>query len=244
MAYHTQFPQYVRLRAPIPISLSYAFLRRFHRQAQRTMVPTESLRQELIKWGFNNVVIWSRGVDIDLFKPHDKQFLDDPRPISMFVGRVAVEKNIEAFLSLDTPGTKYVVGDGPDLQALCDKYPKVKFVGFKYGEELARYISAADVFVFPSRTDTFGLVMLEAMACGVPVAAYPVTGPIDVVQVGVTGALHEDLSVAVAQALKLSPEDARRYAEQHSWMAATRQFYSHLEFNPRAALATTANEPV
>lgn len=242
-AYHTQFPQYVRLRAPIPIAVSYAFLRRFHRDAQRTMVPTESLRQELIKWGFNNVVIWSRGVDIDLFKPQDKAFLQAPRPISMFVGRVAVEKNIEAFLSLKIPGTKYVVGDGPDLQALCDKYPQVKFIGFKYGEELAQYISASDVFVFPSRTDTFGLVMLEAMACGVPVAAYPVTGPIDVVQQGVTGALDDDLAKAVAEALQLNADDARRYAEQHSWMAATRQFYSHLEFNQRAALADAVDEP-
>jgi len=241
-AYHTQFPQYVRLRAPIPLSISYAFLRRFHRQAQRTMVPTESLRQELIKWGFKNVVIWSRGVDVDLFKPQDKEFLQAPRPISMFVGRVAVEKNIEAFLSLNVPGTKFVVGDGPDLQALCDKYPKVKFVGFKYGEELAQYIAAADVFVFPSRTDTFGLVMLEAMACGVPVAAYPVTGPIDVVQDGVTGVLDEDLAMAVTGALKLNPADARVYAEQHSWMAATRQFFSHLEFNPRTALAKAVDE--
>ena len=242
-AYHTQFPQYVRLRVPIPLALSYAFLRRFHGQAQRTMVPTESLRQELLQWGFKNVVIWSRGVDIDLFKPGDKQFLQAPRPISMFVGRVAVEKNIEAFLSLDIPGTKFVVGDGPDLAALCDKYPKVKFVGFKYGEELAHHITAADVFVFPSRTDTFGLVMLEAMACGVPVAAYPVTGPIDVVQQGVTGILDADLAKAVEQALQLNTDDARRYAEQHSWMAATRQFYSHLEFNARGVLAEAADEP-
>ncbi len=243
-AYHTQFPQYVRLRVPIPVAVSYAFLRRFHSRAERTMVPTETLRQELIKWGFKNVVIWSRGVDVDLFKPQDKNFLQATRPISLFVGRVAVEKNIEAFLSVDVPGTKYVVGDGPDLQALCDKYPKVIFVGFKYGEELAQYIAAADVFVFPSRTDTFGLVMLEAMACGVPVAAYPVTGPIDVVQDGVTGVLDENLAKAVPAALRLNPADARAYAEQHSWMAATRQFFSHLEFNPRNALAKAVDEPI
>lgn len=241
-AYHTQFPQYVRLRAPIPVSWSYAVLRRFHRRAQRTMVPTESLRQELLRWRFKNVVIWSRGVDIDLFRQQEKEFLADPRPISMFVGRVAVEKNIEAFLDLDIPGTKYVVGDGPDLQALCGKYPQVKFAGYKYGEELAQYIAAADVFVFPSRTDTFGLVMLEAMACGVPVAAYPVTGPIDVVQQGVTGVLDENLAEAVKQALQLNTEDARRYAEQHSWMAATKQFYSNLEFNPRGEPAQAVNE--
>ncbi len=232
-AYHTQFPQYVRLRAPIPISLTYAILRRFHGQAQRTMVPTETQRQELLKWGFKNVVVWSRGVDVDLFKPSDKGFLTDPRPISLFVGRVAVEKNIEAFLDLDLPGTKYVVGGGPDLEALCDKYPKAKFVGFKYGEELAKHIAAADVFVFPSRTDTFGLVMLEAMACGVPVAAFPVVGPIDVVKQGETGVLDEDLKKATLAALELSPDDARAYAEQNSWMSATGQFYSHLEFNER-----------
>lgn len=241
-AYHTQFPQYVRLRAPIPIAWSYGVLRHFHRYAQRTMVPTKSLRRELLKWGFKNVVIWSRGVDVDLFKPYEKDFLDSSRPISMFVGRVAVEKNIEAFLGLDIPGSKYVVGDGPDLQALCDKYPRVKFIGYKYGEELARYISAADVFVFPSRTDTFGLVMLEAMACGVPVAAYPVTGPIDVVQQGETGVLHEDLKQAVQDALQLSPTVARQYAEQHSWMAATRQFYSHLEFNQRESVVEPVDE--
>lgn len=241
-AYHTQFPQYLRLRLPIPLSVSYSVLRRFHSKAQRTMVPTETLRQELITRGFDNVVIWSRGVDIELFKPADKTFLQAPRPISMFVGRVAVEKNIEAFLSLDIPGTKFVVGHGPDYESLCEKYPKVQFVGYKYGEELAQHIAAADVFVFPSRTDTFGLVMLEAMACGVPVAAYPVTGPIDVVESGLTGVLNEDLREAVAQALKLNPDDARDYAEQHSWMAATRQFYSHLEHNSRESFAA-ADEP-
>lgn len=243
-AYHTRFPQYLRMRAPIPVSASYAFLRRFHRRAQRTMVPTESIRQELIGQGFEHVVIWSRGVDVELFHPGDKQFLQASRPISMFVGRVAVEKNIEAFLDLNLPGTKYVVGDGPELQILSDKYPQVKFVGFKYGKELAMHIAAADVFVFPSRTDTFGLVMLEAMACGVPVAAYPVTGPIDVVQDGVTGALDQDLGKAALQALELKSEDARRYAEQHSWMAVTRQFFSHLEVNPRGAPAEAVDDTV
>ena len=242
-AYHTQFPQYVRLRAPVPLGITYALLRRFHRKAMRTMVPTESQRQELLRRRFKNVVIWSRGVDVRLFKPGDKAFLQDHRPISMFVGRVAVEKNIEAFLSMQLPGTKYVVGDGPDLQALCDRYPQVRFVGFKYGEELARYLAAADVFVFPSRTDTFGLVMLEAMACGVPVAAYPVTGPIDVVQNGETGVLDEDLRTATLRALELDPAAARRYAEQHSWLAATAQFYSHLEINTRSVRLDAADEP-
>ncbi|MEJ2361866.1 MAG: glycosyltransferase family 1 protein [Gammaproteobacteria bacterium] len=241
-AYHTRFPQYVRMRAPIPVSISYAILRRFHRQAQRTMVPTESIRKELLARGFSNVVIWSRGVDTETFQPGGKEFLPGPRPVSIFVGRVAIEKNIEAFLGLSLPGTKYVVGDGPDLQLLRQRYPEVSFVGYKFGEELVKHIAAADVFVFPSRTDTFGLVMLEAMACGVPVAAYPVAGPVDVVQQGVTGMLDEDLGKAITGALKLNSEDARRYAEQHSWMMATRQFFSHLEYNPREQQAQAVDE--
>ena len=235
-AYHTQFPYYVRLRIPVPLSISYYVLRRFHSPAQRTMVPTESQRQELLKWGFKDVVIWSRGVDVDLFKPRDKEFIQDERPLSMFVGRVAIEKNIEAFLSLNIPGSQYVVGDGPDLEALRNRYPHVKFVGFKYGEELAKYVAAADVFVVPSRTDTFGLVMLEAMACGVPVAAYPVTGPIDVVIQHETGVLDEDLGKATLEALRLEPETARQYALNHSWLSATQQFFDNLEFNQREPL--------
>ena len=241
-AYHTQFPYYVRLRVPIPISFSYAVLRRFHAKAERVMVPTESQRQQLLKWGFKNVVIWSRGVDIDLFKPREKSYLNDKRPISMYTGRVAVEKNLDAFLSLDIPGTKYVVGDGPDRQLLSQKYPDAKFVGFKFGEELAQHMAAADVFVFPSRTDTFGIVMLDAMACGIPVAAYPVTGPVDVVKHGVTGILHDDLKTAFTEALKLSPLDARNYAEQHSWNAATEQFFSHLEINRREVCLDRVDE--
>lgn len=230
-AYHTQFPYYIRLRAPIPISWSYRFLRWFHGHAERTMVPTESQRQELSRWGFKHVVIWTRGVDTELFRPRDKSFLSDPRPICLFAGRVAVEKNIEAFLRLPLAGTKYVVGDGPDSEKLVAVYPTARFVGFKYGEELAAYLAAADVFVFPSRTDTFGLVMLEAMACGVPVAAFPVTGPIDVIQNGRTGVVHEDLHEAIHQALKLDTALPRQFAEQHSWLAATEQFVSHLAIN-------------
>jgi glycosyltransferase involved in cell wall biosynthesis len=243
-AYHTQFPYYVRLRAPIPVAFTYAILRNFHSKSARIMVPTESQRHELLKWGFNNVVIWSRGVDIELFKIRDKTFLKDTRPISMYTGRVAVEKNLDAFLSLDIPGTKYIIGDGPDLQELSKKYPDARFVGFKFGEELANYMAAADVFVFPSRTDTFGIVMLDAMACGVPVAAYPVTGPIDLVQNGITGVLNENLGLAVKEALNLSPKEARKFAEQHSWMAATQQFYSHLEFNQREVSLKSAEEPL
>ncbi|MEJ2344462.1 MAG: glycosyltransferase family 1 protein [Gammaproteobacteria bacterium] len=238
-SYHTQFPQYVRLRLPIPLGVSYAYLRWFHGPAARTMVPTASQQQELRSHGFRNVVLWGRGVDTGLFRPYGKDFLGDPRPISMYVGRVAVEKNIEAFLNLELPGTKYVVGDGPDHQQLARRHPQVRFTGFKYGETLARHLAAADVFVFPSRTDTFGLVLLEAMACGVPVAAYPVTGPVDVVTDGVTGALDADLGLAVARALQLKSDTVRAHTLGRSWEAATRQFLEHLEVQP----ARPAPEP-
>jgi glycosyltransferase involved in cell wall biosynthesis len=227
-SYHTRFPQYVRARFPVPLRWSYAFLRRFHNTAVRVMVATEHLRQELRARGFDNLVTWTRGVDTTLFRPQDKGFLSDPRPIQMYVGRVAVEKNLDAFLELRTPGTRYVVGGGPALEALKAKYPRAVFTGYKYGEELARYLAAADVFVFPSRTDTFGIVLLEAMACGVPVAAYPVVGPIDVVSQGVSGYLDERLGVAVERALSLSPQDCRRHALGYTWERATRQFLSNL----------------
>lgn len=234
-SYHTQFPEYVRARVPIPLALSYAHLRRFHSAAARTMVATPAMQRLLESRGFKNIVRWTRGVDVSLFKPRDKSFLSFPRPIFTYVGRVAVEKNIEAFLKLDLPGTKLVVGDGPARAELESKYPNAKFVGFKYGEELASHVAASEVFVFPSRTDTFGLVLLEAMACGVPVAAYPVTGPIDVVTQGVTGDLNEDLRTAALAALKLDPNQSRAYALANTWETATRQFLSHLAPRPETA---------
>ena len=227
-SYHTQFPEYVRARVPIPLSVSYAHLRRFHGAAARTMVATPAMQRLLESRGFRNIVRWTRGVDVSLFKPRDKRFLDFPRPIAMYVGRVAVEKNIEAFLKLDLPGTKVIVGDGPARAELEVNYRNAKFVGYKFGAELAAHVAAADVFVFPSRTDTFGLVLLEAMACGVPVAAYPVTGPIDVVTQGVTGELNEDLRAAALAALKLDPQQCRAYALANTWETATRQFLSQL----------------
>jgi glycosyltransferase involved in cell wall biosynthesis len=237
-SYHTQFPEYVRARVPIPLAVSYAHLRRFHSAAARTMVATPAMQRLLESRGFKNIVRWTRGVDVSLFKPRDKNFLDFPRPIAMYVGRVAIEKNIEAFLKLDLAGTKVVVGDGPARAELEAKYSNAKFVGFKYGEELAAHVAASDVFVFPSRTDTFGLVLLEAMACGVPVAAYPVTGPIDVVTPGVTGVLNEDLRAAVLAALKLGANQCRAYALANTWETATRQFLSHLA--PRAVTASAS----
>ena len=237
-SYHTRMAEYIRMRAPIPLAWSYGALRYFHSRAVRTMVPTESQRQRLLQRGFRNLVIWSRGVDTVLFRPGDKSFLNAPRPISMYMGRVAVEKNIEAFLDLNLPGTKYVVGDGPDLEMLRRRYPDVRFTGFKHGAELVSHLAAADVFVFPSRTDTFGLVLLEAMACGVPVAAYPVTGPIDIINPGVTGAMNENLEAAVLDALKLNGEHCRSYAAERSWASASIQFLNHL--TPAHALESVA----
>jgi glycosyltransferase involved in cell wall biosynthesis len=227
-SYHTQFPEYVRARAPIPLALSYAHLRRFHAAAVRTMVATPTLQKTLESRGFRHIVRWTRGVDVQLFKPGDKKFLDLPRPIFAYVGRVAVEKNIEAFLSLELPGTKLVIGDGPERPALQARFPTTQFVGYKFGAELAARLAAADVFVFPSRTDTFGLVLLEALACGVPVAAYPVTGPIDVIQNGTTGVLDEDLRKAALAALQLDPAKCRAFALAHTWEAATKQFLGNL----------------
>jgi glycosyltransferase involved in cell wall biosynthesis len=227
-SFHTQFPEYIRARFPFPRRWTYAILRRFHGSAVRTMVATPSQRDRLIEQGFNNLVLWSRGVDVSLFRPGEKSFIEGQRPVAMYMGRVAVEKNIEAFLALDLPGSKVVVGDGPDLERLRAAWPGVRFTGQKRGDELARWVAAADVFVFPSLTDTFGLVLLEAMACGVPVAAYPVTGPIDVVEHGVTGALDEDLGRAVRLALTLDPAACIAAAASRSWEACTAAFEGHL----------------
>ena len=227
-SFHTQFPEYIRMRAPIPICLSYAYLRRFHRYATHTFVPTESQKNKLLEKGFRNIVIVSRGVNTDLFKPGSKSFLSCPRPVFLYMGRVAVEKNIEAFLQLGLPGSKVVVGDGPDLERLKHQYPEVLFTGFKFGAELSRHLAAADVFVFPSLTDTFGIVLLEAMACGLPVAAYPVTGPIDVVRDGVTGVLDNDLGKAALAALELDPRACTDYVKQYSWSACAETFRNHL----------------
>ncbi|HSK41678.1 MAG TPA: glycosyltransferase family 1 protein [Arenibaculum sp.] len=227
-AYHTRFPEYLRDRVPIPLRLSYAVMRRFHAPAAAVMVATRSIEDDLRRRGFSNIRRWSRGVDTDLFRPRDKAFLADPRPISMYVGRVAVEKNIEDFLKLDLPGTKYVVGDGPQLAELRRRHPLVRFAGARHGEDLARYYAAADVFVFPSRTDTFGLVLLEALASGVPVAAYPVPGPLDVLDGTGTGCLDEDLGRAVACALGIPPGPCREHALRFSWRASAEQFLGNL----------------
>lgn len=236
-SYHTQFPEYVRARFPIPESWTYAYLRGFHGRAARVMVSTERMRRQLEARGFGNLALWTRGVDVQLFRPHVRDLLDAPRPILLYAGRVAVEKNLEAFLELEVPGTKYVVGGGPALAFLRARHPGVVFAGYRYGEELARYLSAADVFVFPSRTDTFGIVLLEAVACGTPVAAFPVAGPLDVVEQGVSGCLHEDLGTAIAGALRLDREACRRWAQRFTWERATQQFVGNLQPRVGARIA-------
>src|ERR1700743_1897933 len=216
-SYTTRFPEYVAVRTGIPVSWGYAVMRHFHNAAATTMVATNSLRQELIQRGFTKTGPWTRGVDTKLFHPDNPAKLDLPRPIFMTVGRVAVEKNLEAFLSLDLPGTKVVVGDGPQKAELERRFPAAKFLGEKTGRELPAHLAAADVFVFPSRTDTFGVVQLEALACGTPVAAFPVTGPLDVIADHPIGALDHDLRSACLRAWTMSPDACRSFALAPSW---------------------------
>jgi glycosyltransferase involved in cell wall biosynthesis len=227
-SYHTQFPQYLRSRWPIPLWVSYQGLRWFHGAAHSCMVSTRGVHTALQARGFRNLVRWQRGVDTELFRPRSKDFLQLPRPIAAYLGRIAVEKNVDAFLRMPWSGTKLVIGDGPERQRLQSLYPGAVYAGYRFGEDLARHLAAADVLVFPSLTDTFGLVNLEAMACGVPVAAFPVTGPIDVVQEGVTGALDTDLASAAQRALRLSPTACRERALRSGWDACTREFEGNL----------------
>lgn len=228
-AYHTRFPEYVRARTGIPLAWTYRFLRWFHAPAHAVMAPTPAVKKDLESFGFDNVVLWSRGVDLEVFRVQQSHRLDTEHPIFLYVGRVAVEKNVEAFLQLDLPGSKWVVGDGPALASLRAKYPQAHYLGVLKQAELAEVYAAADVFVFPSKTDTFGLVLLEAMACGLPIAAYPVTGPIDVLgDNSSAGVMHDDLRVACLAALKLDRAQARAHAERFSWRAATEQFVGHL----------------
>lgn len=228
-SYHTRFPEYVAARVPLPAEmpteLSYAYLRWFHSGAETTLVPTKSVAIELEARGFSNITTWSRGVDRTTFNPGPKtRFNELPGPHLLYVGRVAVEKNVEAFLKLDVPGSKIVVGDGPQLDELRRRFPEAHFMGRQTGKDLTALYQSADVFVFPSRTDTFGNVMIEAMACGVPVAAFPVTGPVDVVTDPRAGVLDDDLGLAVHKALGLSRRDALAHAKTFTWAHCTRQF--------------------
>jgi glycosyltransferase involved in cell wall biosynthesis len=227
-SYHTQFPEYISARFLLPKSIVYAYLRHFHAAASCTMVGTRDVRRDLRRHGFRRLAQWTRGVDTQLFRPLGVARPYRTRPILIYAGRVAVEKNVEAFCRLRTDAEKLVVGGGPQLAELTERYPEVQFLGFRHGPELAAILASADCFVFPSRTDTFGLVMLEAMACGLPVAAFPVTGPIDVVREGESGCLREDLDDAVEQALKLDPRRCRAQALEYRWEDATRQFLGNL----------------
>ena len=227
-SYTTRFPEYIAVRSIIPAWLSYAVLRQFHAAASTTMIATPSLRKELTAKGFRKLGAWTRGVDTNLFTPDRPAELDLPRPIFMTVGRVAVEKNLEAFLALNLPGSKVVIGEGPQKAELARRYPKARFLGEKSGDELSSHFAAADVFVFPSLTDTFGVVQLEALACGTPVAAFPVTGPLDVIADHPIGVLDNDLRRACIGALSLSREACRSFALERSWENSARQFIGNL----------------
>jgi 1,2-diacylglycerol 3-alpha-glucosyltransferase/glucuronosyltransferase len=227
-SYTTRFPEYIAARAPIPEGWIYALLRRFHAAATVTMVSTPSLMAEFAERGFKNLGMWTRGVDTDLFKPERAIDLGLPRPIFACVGRIAVEKNLEAFLSLDLPGSKIVIGQGPQEAELRRRFPDAKFLGLLDEKVLPAYLAGSDVFVFPSKTDTFGVVQLEALACGVPVAAYPVPGPRDVVGQDPVGVLHEDLRAACMGALHVSRQACRAFALSRSWEASARQFIGHV----------------
>jgi glycosyltransferase involved in cell wall biosynthesis len=235
-SFHTHFAKYGKQYFHVPASVSYRAMRWFHGGAHCTLVPTASVKRELEEQRFDasRLIVWTRGVDTDLFRPRPGDiattslYSDLPRPVLVCCGRVAREKNIEAFLDLAVAGSKVVIGDGPARAALQRKYPATRFVGMRHGEDLASHIAAGDVFVFPSRTDTFGVVMLEAMACGLPVAAYPVTGPIDVVRHGVSGMLDDDLGAAVSGALALDRAAARAHAMEFSWDRCVNVLLDHL----------------
>lgn len=233
-SFHTRFPEYLHARTRVPVEWGYRAMRWFHRPASALMVATPSLKKELEERGFRNIRLWARGVDLNLFHPcgneDDPQLAGFPRPIWLYVGRVAVEKNIEAFLALPLEGTKVVVGEGPQLQGLKTRFPETRFLGVKFGEELTRIYSASDVFVFPSKTDTLGLVNLEALACGTPVAAYDVQGPRDIIAGAPVGACREDLLEACRAALGIATVEAcRAHALKFSWENSARQFLANLD---------------
>jgi len=237
-SYHTKFPEYVNARFKfIPLSAGYWFMRRFHNSGGCMMVATPSMRDDLEQRGFNNIIPWARGVDTEQFRPElrdeeNSVYKDLPRPIFVNVGRISVEKNIEKFLEADLPGSKVIVGEGPHLETLRKNYPDAIFTGAKFGDELSRYFADADVFVFPSLTDTFGLVILESMACGTPVAAYPVHGPKDIIPGSKAGVVDEDIAKAAMACLELDREQARKYSLTYSWTACAEEFVQNLKVPP------------
>ncbi|TDH61564.1 glycosyltransferase family 1 protein [Dankookia rubra] len=228
-SFHTKFPEYLQARTGLPPRFAWAWLRRFHEAGNGTFAATPSLRAELAARGFTKIRPWTRGVDLAQFALEPREaWAGLPRPVFLYAGRVAVEKNIGAFLALDLPGSKVVVGDGPQRAALARRFPAAHFAGWQQGADLARCYAGADVSVFPSRTDTFGLVILEAMACGTPVAAYPVTGPLDVIPGSGAGVVNEDLRAAALAALGCERAAARRHAERYSWEGCAAGFRRQL----------------
>ena len=228
-SYHTRFPEYVQERLPIPLSWGYRFLKWFHGAAERVMVPTPTMGQLLNHHGVHQkTIIWNRGVNHDLFRPRSQENSYGPRPYWLCGGRVAVEKNIEAFLKLDLPGTKIIAGAGPARASMQTKYPDAFWLGYKFGEELAKIYADSDVFVFPSKTDTFGNVLLESIASGTPVAAFPVPGPQDVLKPGVDGVLSENLKDACLSALRLDRNVVHRSSMDWDWDTCFQTFLSHL----------------
>lgn len=228
-SYHTQFPEYMKRYFALPPAVTWRFMRWFHGGARATLAPTQQVTEQLRAHGISRAQTWCRGVDTELFRPSASGlFADLPRPVHLYAGRVAREKNIDAFVGARFPGSKVVVGDGPERARLERAHPEVRFVGYRFGEDLAAHYAASDVFVFPSRTDTFGVVMLEANACGVPVAAYPVTGPIDVVREGVNGALDEDLVAAAARALAVPRASCLAHARTKGWRRVAEVLVAHL----------------
>jgi len=225
-AVHTKFPEYLNLHIKVPLSITYALMRWFHKRSHSVLVNTKSHKEELEKRGFRNLSIWSRGIDFKKFK--DTSIKLNHKDYLLYVGRVSKEKNIEAFLNIETTHEKVVVGDGPYRQTLQKKFPRVKFVGCKTGPELAAWYRNASIFVFPSMTDTFGIVVIEALFCGVPVAAYPVTGPLDIVEEGITGSLDHDLKKAIDKALQINRENCTKNAEKYTWRNVAKQFISSL----------------
>jgi glycosyltransferase involved in cell wall biosynthesis len=228
-AYHSRFPEYIHARSRFPLSWSYAALRIFHNAGRGTLVPTPVIADGLRERGFIHARIWSRGVDLSAFTPDGERMERGEKPVFLYVGRLAIEKNIEAFLSLDLPGEKWIAGEGPAEARLKARFPNARWLGVLDGPSLAALYRTADVMVFPSLTDTFGLVILESLACGTPVAAFPVAGPIDVIGKSNAGVMHEDLRVACLEALKISRTAARAHAETFSWTEASLQFLGALQ---------------
>lgn len=235
-SYHTKFPEYLKEYFRLPTAVGYSIMRFFHKFSTKVLVTTEGMRKELEERGFERLEVWSRGVDCEMFNPSNRRSNISTKPVMLCVSRASKEKGLDDFCSLDVPGTKILVGDGPYLDELKRRYPDVIFTGYKHGKSLADYYANADVFVFPSKTDTFGVVMLESMASGTPIAAYPVTGPIDVIQPGVSGFMHDDLASAIAGALACDRDAVAKEGRKFSWEGCTATFLRNLPIIPSGEL--------